>query len=58
MGGQANVGRGWVQSWIANDKAPSGLSVPTTSTTATVADTEISSELSTPTHPTDTTVGV
>ncbi len=58
VGGQANVGRGWVQSWIANDAAPSGLSVPTTSTTATVADTEASSESFTPTHPTDTTVGV
>jgi CRISPR-associated protein Cmr4 len=22
VGGQANVGRGWVQSWIANDKSP------------------------------------
>lgn len=58
VGGQANVGRGWVQSWVADDKAPSGLSVPTTSTTVTVADTEMPFESSTPTYPTDTTVGV
>ncbi|MFW6296299.1 MAG: type III-B CRISPR module RAMP protein Cmr4 [Halothece sp.] len=26
VGGQANVGRGWVQSWVANNKLPAGMS--------------------------------
>jgi CRISPR-associated protein Cmr4 len=25
VGGQANVGRGWVQSWVANETAPNGV---------------------------------
>ncbi len=29
VGGQANVGRGWVQSWVANYAAPSALAQPT-----------------------------
>ncbi|MEB3830329.1 RAMP superfamily CRISPR-associated protein [Phormidium sp. CCY1219] len=35
VGGQANVGRGWVQSWVANGNAPQGaLSQPTPKSTA------------------------
>ncbi|MBW4629038.1 MAG: type III-B CRISPR module RAMP protein Cmr4 [Brasilonema octagenarum HA4186-MV1] len=32
VGGQANVGRGWVQGWVADNKEPQGLSVTTVST--------------------------
>ena len=27
VGGQANVGRGWAQSWVANNSVPNGISV-------------------------------
>ena len=36
VGGQANVGRGWVQGWVADETAPKGLSTPSDRTEATV----------------------
>ena len=36
IGGQANVGRGWVQGWVASEAVPSGLSAPINQIEATV----------------------
>ncbi len=58
VGGQANVGRGWVQGWVADDKPPTGLATPTHQTNTAVSEGAQSSEVSTPTQQTEATVGV
>ncbi|MBE9129431.1 MULTISPECIES: RAMP superfamily CRISPR-associated protein [unclassified Coleofasciculus] len=58
VGGQANVGRGWVQGWVADETPPTGLETPEHQAETMASDTTESSEESTATEQTKATVEV
>jgi len=58
VGGQANVGRGWVQGWVADDQLPTSLGTPENQAETATGDATESSEASTSTEPTNAMVEV